>query len=152
MFCRLYLNRECPRCKYRTRSVKYKTSFKLDVSSHCIGCHMEVTWKSPKYIGSTHPTAGVRWGEVILTSLKSLPVRAARCLTLRCAPRETFWPRPNMLLTHVIKTILSSQSVRGTVQLVSLCDGLAVGSSLLPQIHARQETCQWWFSKQPPSH
>jgi hypothetical protein len=28
---------------------------------------------------------------------------------------------------------------------------LAVGSSLLPQIHARQETCQWWFSKQPPT-
>jgi hypothetical protein len=22
---------------------------------------------------------------------------------------------------------------------------------LFPQIHARQETCQWWFSKQPPT-
>jgi hypothetical protein len=29
--------------------------------------------------------------------------------------------------------------------------GLVVGSPLLPQIHARQETCRWWFSKQPPT-
>ena len=139
MFCRLYLNSECPRCKYRTSSVKYKTSFKLDVSSHCIGCHMEVTWKSPKYIGSTHPTAGVRWGEVILTSLKSLPVRAARCLTLRCARRETFWPRPNTLLTHVIKTIWRRTELFGP----SGSLGIAI------QVICLRKTLEGHYSKSP---
>jgi hypothetical protein len=47
-------------------------------------------------------------------------VRAARCLTLRCARRETFWPRPNTLLTHVIKTILKTLNGRTPAQLWSL--------------------------------